>query len=135
LDEKKALDVTSVTDEKRKLKKNNLIVWTYHGGPNQNYYIKEEGKDTYLIISNAKGFTVKIPENATENSSMEVGPILGEAKEKWVLNPVGQGCYSIASAVSGKVLDLFNERSSDGTPVIQWKPTGRKNQLWKIIPA
>jgi hypothetical protein len=40
LDEKKALDVTSVNDSKRGLKKNSLIIWSYHGGPNQIFYIK-----------------------------------------------------------------------------------------------
>jgi hypothetical protein len=55
--------------------------------------------------------------------------------EKWLLNSVGQGYYNIVSAASGKVLDLFHEQSSDGTAVIQWKRTGKKNQLWKIIPA
>ena len=41
LDEKKSLDVTTINDSDKKLKKNNLIVWDFHGGPNQLFYIKE----------------------------------------------------------------------------------------------
>lgn len=41
LDEKKALDVTTINDSDKKLKKNNLIIWDFHGGPNQLFYIKQ----------------------------------------------------------------------------------------------
>ena len=59
LNEKKCLDVTTVNNEKKNLKKNNLIIWDYHGGPNQQYYIKEgDSKDRYYIVNVSKGFTV-----------------------------------------------------------------------------
>lgn len=41
LDEKKALDVCTTNNSDKNLKKNNLIIWDYHGGPNQQFYIKE----------------------------------------------------------------------------------------------
>lgn len=40
LDEKKVLDVTSTNDWINGYKKNDLIIYDYHGGPNQLFYIK-----------------------------------------------------------------------------------------------
>lgn len=61
MDEKKALDVTSVNDSKKGFKKNNMIIWDYHGGPNQMFYVKEERDGKCYLINIAKGFAVKIP--------------------------------------------------------------------------
>jgi hypothetical protein len=64
LDEKMALDVTSINDASKKLKKNNLIIWSYHGGPNQMFYIKEKQNKKYNIINVSKGFTMEIPNSS-----------------------------------------------------------------------
>ena len=68
MDEKKALDVTTTNDEKKKLKKNNLIIWDYHGGPNQQFYIKlydksKSNEKLYYIINVSKGWTVEVPDS------------------------------------------------------------------------
>jgi hypothetical protein len=34
-----AFDVTTIDNEK--LTKGNIIVWDYHGGPNQHFYLKQ----------------------------------------------------------------------------------------------
>jgi hypothetical protein len=39
VDEKKALDITSKDDLSEGLVKGNLIIWDYHGGPNQQFYL------------------------------------------------------------------------------------------------
>ena len=41
-DDKKVLDVTALDDDK-KLIQGNLIIWEYHGGPNQHFYIHKVG--------------------------------------------------------------------------------------------
>jgi hypothetical protein len=86
LDEKKALDVTSVNDQKRGLKKNNLIIWEYHGGPNQMFYVKADVDGQCVIVNNAKGFAVKVPDSLpNEDTPMVVGPMQGAPNEKWLL--------------------------------------------------
>ena len=57
-EDKKSLDVTTVDDPKKELKKNNIIIWEYHGGPNQQFYIKETSPNKYAIINVATGFTL-----------------------------------------------------------------------------
>ena len=63
LDDKMALDVASITHESKKLKKNNLIIWTYHGGPNQLFFFKKTKDGRFYIINSSKGFTVEVPES------------------------------------------------------------------------
>lgn len=40
--------------------------------------------------------------------------------------------YYIKNIKSGKYLDVYNNSTSDGTKVIQYKYTGRPNQQWKV---
>ena len=63
LDDKMALDVTTVNQESKKLKKNNLIIWDYHGGPNQLFFFKKTKDGRFYIINCSKGFTVEVPES------------------------------------------------------------------------
>lgn len=37
---KMALDVTTLDSEKKHLTKGNIIIWDYHGGPNQHFYFQ-----------------------------------------------------------------------------------------------
>ena len=75
LDEKKALDVTTVNDSDKKLKKNTLIIWDYHGGPNQQFYIKEEKNKKCYIVNVSKGFTMEVPEsNGKDGVQILVNP-------------------------------------------------------------
>lgn len=89
LDDKKCLDVTTVNNDSKKLKKNNLIIWDYHGGPNQQFYIKESDKaiKKYYIINVSKGFTVEVPDSSSKNGEkMLVNPRNDSANELWELN-------------------------------------------------
>lgn len=43
-----------------------MIIWDYHGGPNQLFYFKKTGSK-YYIINVAKAFTVEPPESTTED--------------------------------------------------------------------
>ena len=141
LDEKKALDVTTTNDEKRKLKKNNLIIWDYHGGPNQQFYIKSYDKGSsneklYYIINVSKGWTVEVPDsNKKEGTKILANPRNDTPNELWKLQPGSHGSYSLIG-FTGMSLDLFEESTKNGTPVIQWKwEKNKKNQLWRIVPV
>jgi hypothetical protein len=77
LDEKKALDVTSVNDEKKGFKKNNLIIWDYHGGPNQHFFINKGNDGKCFIINIARGFAVKVPNTVPTGDKKEVNIVAG----------------------------------------------------------
>ena len=57
---KQALDVTSVTDPDKDLRKGDAIIWEYHGGPNQNFYLKPLSNNKIKIINAATGFPLKV---------------------------------------------------------------------------
>lgn len=83
LDEKKALDVCSITDTKRNYKKNSMMIWDYHGGPNQLFYIKRD-YNGYYIINVARGFAVQPPAvTVDKNETMIARPRMGSPQEQW----------------------------------------------------
>lgn len=59
-EDKLALDVTTI-DDGDKLVKGNIIIWEYHGGPNQQFYFKRVGDNKFQIISAATGFGLEVP--------------------------------------------------------------------------
>jgi hypothetical protein len=67
VDTSRALDVTSVTDEKKKLRKGTMIIWLYHGGPNQQFYIQSCGGKKVRIINAASGYSLEVPNNSSQD--------------------------------------------------------------------
>lgn len=61
MDEKKVLDVTSTNDWINGYKKNDLIIYDYHGGPNQLFYIKEAYPEVYYLMNLARGYVIRLP--------------------------------------------------------------------------
>jgi hypothetical protein len=59
VDEKMALDVTAKDNLDKGYVKGNLIIWDYHGGPNQQFYIHRcDNSDEFILINAATGFVV-----------------------------------------------------------------------------
>ena len=58
VDTSKALDVTSISDPKKKLRKGTMIIWEYHGGPNQQFYILAGKNGKVRIINAASGYSI-----------------------------------------------------------------------------
>ena len=67
MDRTMALDVTSVTNEGKDLEKGNLILWEYHGGPNQQYYIVPATGNKVRIYNAASGYPIKVPRGKKED--------------------------------------------------------------------
>ncbi|MGW8350912.1 glycosyl hydrolase family 95 catalytic domain-containing protein [Streptomyces wedmorensis] len=44
------------------------------------------------------------------------------------------GTYRLVNRASGKALDVANESTGNGAPVIQWSWTGGDNQRWRLEP-
>lgn len=59
-----ALDVTTIDDREQHLSQGNIIVWDYHGGPNQQFYIKKQKEGLYKILNVATNFTLAVPNNS-----------------------------------------------------------------------
>lgn len=140
LDTSKAMDVTSLTDEGKKLKKGQIIIWEYHGGPNQQFYIMPCGNKKVRIINAASGYSLQIPNNSTKDGSYtHVNPNNNTPNEEFELIEYNKDknkkeIYQIQTFCN-KMLDCEDQKDSNGTRVIQWSNNGGKNQLWRITPA
>lgn len=62
-EDRMALDVTTQDNPDKGLVKNNIIIWDYHGGPNQHFYFKKIANQPqcYYIINSSTGFTLEVP--------------------------------------------------------------------------
>lgn len=70
MDTKKSLDVTSVTDPDKDLRKGDAIIWEYHGGPNQNFYLKPMGDKKFKLINAATGFPLKVQDSSPTDGAI-----------------------------------------------------------------
>ncbi len=127
-----------------------MIIWGYHGGPNQQFYIHRFPKggnnnenDEFMLINAATGFVVSAFQLTTEPQKKTNGicvcpKIKDDASQRWRLKRIKENSdiFTIQSIVgSGNVMDCENGSRSNGTNVIQWKSNDQKNQKWKILPA
>lgn len=55
--------------------------------------------------------------------------------QKWNINSVGNGLYTICNAASGKYLDVKDAQAVSGANVQQWSGNGNAAQRWKIVYA
>ncbi len=139
--EKMALDVTTIENDK--LTKGNLIIWDYHGGPNQHFYFKRafQGLDFFYIINASTGFVVEVPNGETHDSPLQMMPIdpnynpkFGRSNQIWELKTCGKDLFTITS-FCGKCMDVSNNWIRNGTKVIQYTNHNGKNQKWRIWPS
>ena len=66
------------------MKKGNITIWDYHGGPNQHFYIKKAYGDKYHIFSVATGFTLEVPDSSKDNEiQVHTNPRNNEENELW----------------------------------------------------
>jgi len=140
VDTSMALDVASITDEKKKLRKGTMIIWTYHGGPNQQFYILPCGGKKVRIINAASGYSLEVPNNSSQDGAhLSVNPNNNSQNEEFELveqhTDKRQQDIFMFKTFCGKVFDCFEQGESNGTKVIQWTQNGGKNQLWRITPA
>ncbi|MEO5715138.1 MAG: RICIN domain-containing protein, partial [Luteolibacter sp.] len=55
--------------------------------------------------------------------------------QKWVINPIGDGCFKLVAVHSGKVADVAGPSTADGAAVHQWDYVGALNQQWSFSIA
>lgn len=106
-----ALDVTSKDNLEKGLVRGNLIIWDYHGGPNQQFYIHRLPKnqqsfnyqntgvenDEFILINASTGFVVSAL-NLTVKSAKKQNPsqlcvfpkMKDNRNQRWRLKPVSE---------------------------------------------
>lgn len=89
-------------------KLNKLIIYDYHGGPNQKFMIAPCENNTFAFFCTFNNGTVEVPANSNQDGAhIEVNQPNNTPNEKWTIVPVkGQaGVYEIIS-FCGKALDI-----------------------------
>lgn len=122
------VDVTTV--DKDDLVKGNIIIWDYHGGPNQNFYFHKVREGTYVIINAATGFAIEAPP-AGRADQLQMNPRDNSPQQQWRVEECGKHLYKIRSYCND-VMDIKNHFLRNGNPVLQYKDQNSKNQKWKI---
>lgn len=89
------------------------------------------------MLLSFNGGTVEVPKSSQENGiQIYVSKPNNTANEHWQIVPApGKKNGFFIKSFCGKCLDVFEGRTSQNTPIIQWDYHGNSNQIWYIHPA
>lgn len=88
---------------------------------------------TYVITNRLSDMPLDVYDNMTSDGADVIQwPFIGGNNQKWTINDLGDGSWSIINVNSSKALDVYNSETSDGADVIQWSYIGGNNQKWII---
>jgi WD40 repeat protein len=98
-----------------------IILWTCHGGDNQQWKITPAGEirglaNKCLDVSGA---------NSADGASITLWTCHGGDNQQWKITSAGE-----IRGIANKCLDVYGANSTDGTPIILWTCHGRYNQKW-----
>ena len=130
--DKMALDVTTIDSDDQE--KGAMILWDYHGGPNQQFFLKRVCDNKFYIINIGTGFVLDVPENTTRDVQLCMNPLTESKSQVWEFVECGRNLYKIQS-FCGKVLDVSGYFLWNGGKVLQFEDHNGQNQKWKISPG
>lgn len=107
-----------------------LIVWTRHGGANQQWVFTRDAAGDYTVKNVKSGLCMDIEGSSTATGARVVQWTCGTGdNQKWRLTPVA-GAYRISSKSSG--LTLTAAGTGDGAVLTQQTDTGSVTQRWVL---
>ena len=80
-EDKLVLDVTTTDMDDHE--KGAMIVWDYHGGPNQLFFLKRVENNKFHIINVATGFGLDVPDNSHGDVQLCMNPLSSSASQVW----------------------------------------------------
>ena len=120
---------------------NKLLIWTTHGGPNQQWTFHNNNDGTYSIRNVKNGGTLEIPDHSNAQMGVQlcISQPNGTINERWRIQPAqgsaaGQG-FEITSAFNQNTLDIAGGKMNNGSKVILYKNNHTTNQTWAIRPC
>ena len=123
------------------MNKFSLILWEFHGGPNQLWKFVPDNLGNYSIVNVASGGTLEIPDhsNAQQGTNLHVNQPSNTINEKWRVVPAqgvakGKG-FVIVSAFNQLALDIKGGIVANNTNIIIWQGNNQLNQTWCIAPV
>jgi hypothetical protein len=123
------------------MNKNGLILWQFHGGPNQLWKFVPDNLGNYSIVNVGNGGTLEIPDhsNAQQGTKLHINQPNNTINEKWRVVP-GQGAskskgFAILSAYNQMAVDITASNMNNNTSLIVWPNGNQLNQTWCIAPV
>ncbi|MFG2874699.1 family 20 glycosylhydrolase [Streptomyces sp. NPDC048337] len=108
-----------------------LITWTPHGGPNQQWQLTLNGDGTYTLVNGASTLCADIAGGSTAAGATVVQATCnGGDSQRWKTTAAGSGGYSVANKKSALLLTTAS--GTDGALVTQQPANGSTYQLWQI---
>jgi endo-1,4-beta-xylanase len=126
-----------------------LQQWSCSGTPNQGFALHPAPDGSFEVIAAGSEKCLDLSgANAADGTPIQQWGCSGAANQRWRIESLGAPIPSpgadpsmggaeveIASAASGKVLDVSGASAANGASIQQWSAWGGANQRWRIKPA
>ncbi|WHM40410.1 family 20 glycosylhydrolase [Streptomyces sp. BPTC-684] len=108
-----------------------LITWTPHGGPNQQWQLTLNGDGSYTMVNGASKLCADVAGSATTAGAAVVqATCTGRDSQRWQFTGLGAGRYTVANKNSALLLTTAS--GTDGAPVTQQTANGSTYQQWQV---
>ncbi|MER7463013.1 family 20 glycosylhydrolase [Streptomyces sp. NPDC097981] len=108
-----------------------LITWTPHGGPNQQWQLALAADGSYTLVNGSSRLCADVSDDsAAPGAAVVQATCTGGDGQRWLITALGGGDYSVANKKSGLLLTTAS--GADGAPVTQQPGSGPGYQRWQI---
>ncbi|WP_371619347.1 family 20 glycosylhydrolase [Streptomyces sp. NBC_00454] len=109
-----------------------LITWTPHGGPNQQWRLSLNADGSYTMANGSSGLCADTAGGSASAGAAVVQATCAPASDsqRWLLAPLGAGEYSVTNKKSALLLTTAS--GSDGALASQQPSSGSAYQRWQI---
>ncbi|MBD0742897.1 beta-N-acetylhexosaminidase [Streptomyces sp. CBMA152] len=109
-----------------------LITWTPHGGPNQQWQLTLNSDGTYTMVNGASKLCADVTGGSTSAGAAVVQATCTSGdSQRWQITALGNGGYSVSDKKSGLLLTTAS--GTDGSLVTQQPSNGSAFQQWQIV--
>ncbi|WP_369776919.1 family 20 glycosylhydrolase [Streptomyces sp. R33] len=108
-----------------------LITWTPHGGPNQQWQLTLDADGSYSVVNGSSRLCADVSGGSTAPGAAVVQATCnGGDSQRWLITALGAGEYAVANKKS--TLLLTTASGADGALVTQQTSSGSGYQRWQI---
>ncbi|WP_406367780.1 family 20 glycosylhydrolase [Streptomyces sp. NBC_01546] len=108
-----------------------LITWTPHGGPNQQWQLTLNADGSHTLVNGASRLCADVSGGSTAAGAAVVqATCTGSDSQRWKVTALGTGGYSVANKKSALLLTTAS--GADGALVTQQPANGSAYQQWQI---
>ncbi|THA32061.1 family 20 glycosylhydrolase [Streptomyces sp. A1547] len=108
-----------------------LITWTPHGGPNQQWQLTLDTDGSYSVVNGSSRLCADVSGGSTAPGAAVVQATCnGGDSQRWLITALGAGEYAVANKKS--TLLLTTASAADGALVTQQTSSGSGYQRWRI---